>query len=642
MCGLTGLMLATPEAPERLRGTVQRMADAVAHRGPDAAGVWVHDDGHVAFGFRRLAILDLSPAGHQPMHSASGRYTIVFNGEIYGATALRDRLAGLGHTFRGRSDTEVILAAVEEWGLEAALPQLHGMFAIALYDAADGSLAFARDRLGKKPLYLLQDHGRIAFASELRSLRALAGFSGRRRPAAVARVLSHLCVPAPHAIYEGVWTLPPGHWLTVRGAYDDVRAWRPYWTPAHAAAAGRAAPWMAGDAAAVEAGDALLLEAVRDRLVADVPVGALLSGGVDSSAVVAAMQAVATQPVRTYAVRFAAGGFDESAHAERVAEHLGTTHTTFALGDDDLLRVVPHLPELFDEPHADPSALPTYLISALARRDVTVALTGDGGDEVFGGYNRYVHGARLFAGATLLPRVFRRAMSRAAGAAPTLARVGGVAASTQQPASVRAGRLRQMLRADGRAAMYHALMSTGAATEVLVPGAATLPAPELDGLPAGLSTAEWMMIHDQTHYLPDDLLVKVDRATMAVSLEARAPLLDTRLVEFGWRLPLHCKLRGGRGKWLLREILARRVPRALFERPKMGFSAPIAAWLRGPLRAWAEPLLADDVAARGSDLAAAAVAREWAAFRDGDGANAALIWALLTYRAWERHWHGVG
>lgn len=638
MCGLAGTFFSSPRDPQELERIASRMAGTIEHRGPDDSGTWVDRSSRLALGFRRLSILDLSAAGHQPMTSASGRYTLVYNGELYNHLDVRREL-GAGISYRGHSDTETMLAGFERWGIEPTIKRFAGMFAIAVWDSERNELTLTRDRLGKKPLYIYRAPGVLAFASELRELRQVPGFSATLDADALASYLRFLYVPAPRTVYREVRKLMAGHLLTVRDPGQADLEGTPYWSAERAAADGKASPFRGSDADAVEALDEVLREAVASRLLSDVPVGALLSGGIDSSLVVGMMAERAAGTVRTYAVGFPEAGFDESSQSKAVAAHFGTTHTTFDLTTGDLTGVVPRLADIFDEPHADPSCVPTYLICALARRDVTVALTGDGGDEMFGGYNRY-RSASLVRLAGLVPAALRRRVlpdPEAALLHGLARRLGG--SSTQQSGRARGERLARVLRAPSTSGMYQQLVSTRDSVGDLVRGThdtSIAVARVLDD--PSLGVAERMMLYDQLVYLPDDLLAKLDRASMAASLEARAPLLDHRITELAWRLPMRVKIRGSRGKWILRELLERRLPRAVFERPKMGFSPPIGPWLRGPLRPWAEDLLLRE--SPGGLLDAAGVKATWTAFRDGAQENELLVWALAIYRAWEDRWVG--
>lgn len=648
MCGLAGLFRAGGATEAELDTLIRAMTDPIRHRGPDDEGRFVVPDAGVALGFRRLAIIDLSPAGHQPMASPSGRFTLVFNGEVFNHNALREELRARGHRFRGHSDTEVILAAFESWGIAGAVPRLVGMFAIAVWDAEERSLTLIRDRLGIKPMHYWWGARDVAFASELKSLVALPGFPRRLNRDALTSYLRYLYVPAPATIYEGVYKLPPGHWLTIRPPFSSLPRPEPYWSALTAAAQGVAHPWTGSDQDAVAELDTLLREAVRLRLEADVPLGALLSGGIDSSTVVALMQEALPRPARTFTIGFDRREHDEADHARAIARHLGTEHTELRVSGDDALQVIPRLSEMFDEPLADPSQIPTYLVSALARRHVTVALSGDGGDELFGGYNRYRYGAALSRRLGRVPRPLRALAAGGLSAigSSTWDRVTGVATrllpARSRPRLVgeRLHKLARLLRADGSAGRYRTLMSAWDHPGALVPGATELP-DELDdllgaGTPAALE--DRMMLADQRGYLADDLLAKVDRASMAVSLEARVPLLDHRVVEFAWRLPLKYKIRHGEGKWLLRQVLHRRVPPALVDRPKMGFTVPLLDWVRGPLRGWADELLAPSALAEGGVLDPRPIRAAWADVQRGASPNAVALWAVLMFQDWRRRW----
>jgi asparagine synthase (glutamine-hydrolysing) len=624
------------------------MTDCIRHRGPDDEGVFTVPDAGLGLAFRRLAIIDLSPMGHQPMQSESRRFTVVFNGEVFNHRALREDLLALGHSFRGHSDTEVILAAFERWGIAAAVRRFVGMFAIAAWDAQERTLTLLRDRLGIKPVFYWNGPGIFGFASELKSLAALPEFSRTLNQDALASYLRFLYVPAPATIYQGVFKLPPGHLLTIRNPAAPAPQPEPYWSAITAAQEGAANPLLVSDAEAIDQLDRLLRDAIRLRLESDVPLGALLSGGIDSSTVVSLMQEMMGQPVRTFTIGFDRPEHDETEHARAIARHIGTDHTELRVTGRDALDVVPLLPEMFDEPLADPSQIPTYLVSKLARHHVTVALSGDGGDEVFAGYNRYRHGAALARKLAGVPRPLRRA----AAAAMTSLRpsawdaVTGVGArflpASSRPRLVgeRVHKLARLLGAEGTAGSYRTLMSFWDRPGDLVPGAHELP-DELEAVLGASSPRELeerMMLSDQRVYLADDLLAKVDRASMAVSLEARVPLLDHRVVEFGWRIPLHMKIREGQGKWILRQVLYRRVPQGLMDRPKTGFTVPIADWLRGPLREWAEELLLPARLSEGGLFNPLPIQAAWAALKEGRSPNATGLWAVLQFQDWRRRW----
>ncbi len=645
MCGLAGFFWARGRGPDEMRGIASRMADAIIHRGPDDSGVWVDSTAGIALGFRRLAIVDLSSQGHQPMRSASGRYIIIFNGEVYNHRGLRRELESSGCNFSGHSDTEVILAAFDQWGIELGVRRFIGMFAIAVWDVRRGALSLIRDRLGIKPLFVYHRDGLVSFGSELKALLAGPEFDRTIDTSALTSYLRYLYVPAPQSIFRHVVKVPPGHIITVTDPTAPLPDSSPFWSAETAAKEGQQAQFSGGDADAIAELETLLVDAVRLRMQADVPLGALLSGGIDSSAVVALMQASADRPVKTFTIGFDQQEFDEAAHARAVARHLGTDHTELNLTGADALAVIPRLAEMFDEPLADPSQIPTFLVCELARREVTVALTGDGGDELFGGYNRYIQGERLIAGFERLPSSLRKfSASRLTSVSP---RAWNRMRDTLKPVFPVAGRTRllgekmhkigDMLRAESTQGMYRSLLSAWQDPEDLVVGGRTAGsrggAMDSD---SGLALMERMMLADQTSYLPDDLLAKVDRASMAVSLEARVPILDHRVVEFSWRLPRKFKVRDGRGKWILRQILYKHVPRGLVDREKMGFSVPLTQWLAGPLRDWAGDLLLSgetDGLLRNS-----IVRREWDLFLAGDSTNSAGIWSLVMFRAWQQRW----
>ncbi len=603
MCGIAGILLAAGAADPRRLGAIGPLATALRHRGPDSSGVWTDAEAGIALGHRRLAIVDLSPAGHQPMLSHSGRFVASYNGEIYNAADLRPGLEAAGHRFAGHSDTEVMLAAFDRAGVLPALPDLGGMFAVAVWDRRDRVLHLVRDRIGKKPLYVAQTPGALVFASELKAIRAFPGFEPRVDRRALALYLRTGWVPDPLCIWDGVFKLPPGTALTVAaedvatsGAEALLARARPWWSLGEVVEDGQRRPYPGSEAEAEDELDRLLRRAVQDRLVSDVPLGAFLSGGIDSSTVVALMQAQARHRVRTFTIGFDAAGYDEAGDAARIARHLGTDHHTLRVTSAEAQAVVPDLPTIWDEPFADESQIPTYLVARLAREHVTVALSGDGGDECFGGYRRHVTAARL-GGVLGLPPALRRGAGGALALAGTawIPSVAAIAPDRLGSRLALAGRtlsrLGGMIGGAGDAGFYDALVSWSGSPDgaadgagLRLPGAAS--APELPDL------AQQIMYRDMASYLPGDVLVKVDRASMAVALEARCPLLDHRVVEFAWRLPPALKIRGGQGKWLLRRVLRRYVPERLFERPKAGFNVPISAWLAGPLRDWAGDLLA--------------------------------------------------
>ncbi len=653
MCGIAGLIdLERRLDGAGLRATALAMSDTLRHRGPDGGGAWIDADHGVALGHRRLSIIDLSPAGNQPMASQSGRYILSYNGEIYNFAELRRELEAKGAAFRGHSDTEVLLAAIDAWGVSGALKRCNGMFAFALWDRAGRSLILARDRLGEKPLYFGWAGGAFLFASELRAFAAWPGFAPEIDRGALALSLRHNYIPAPYSIYQGIYKLPPAAILTLTpdlqardpGLETLARNFEAYWSAREAAERGSAEPFSGSDEAAVEALDTCLRAAVQSRTVADVPLGAFLSGGIDSSCVVALMQAQAARPVKTFSIGFHETGYNEAEHAKAVAAHLGTDHTELYVTPREAQDTIPKLPEIYDEPFSDSSQIPTFLVSQLARRHVTVSLSGDGGDELFGGYNRYAWAETIWRKLGRLPAPGRRALAKIlTGAAPrTWQRLFDLANPVlparwrQQHGGEKLHKLARILDAEGQEALYLQLVSHWSDPAGVVLGSKE-PATILSdpGRWARLdSFTARMMYLDTVTYLPDDILTKLDRASMAVGLEARVPLLDHRAVEFAWHLPMHMKLRHGQGKWALRQVLARYVPRELFERPKMGFGVPLDLWLRGPLRDWAEALLDESRLRREGFFDPAPIRRLWADHLSGRANWQYDLWDVLVFQAW--------
>jgi len=643
MCGIAGLFLRAPAGAD-LAGQARAMTDRLVHRGPDGAGQWSDPEAGIALGHRRLSVIDLSPAGAQPMVAASGRHVIVFNGEIYNHPALRARLEAEGHMgWRGASDTETLLAAIGAWGLAAALQAAQGMFALALWDREARVLALARDRVGEKPLYVARLPGGIGFASEIKALHAAPGFDATIDHGAVAAMLRLGYVPEGQAIYRGVTKVPPGTILRFDATGAEASA-QPYWTLSdtiHAARQGTRQVTAPADFATLSrATETVLADVVASQMLSDVPLGAFLSGGIDSSLVTALMQRASSRPVRSYSIGFAEARFDESGHAAAVAAHLGTDHTAFAVTEAEALALIPDLPAIYDEPFADSSQIPTTLLCRLARADVTVALTGDGGDEVFGGYNRHVRGPRLWRRLRHVPGPLRR---RAGGAAAALHRMGGAEGAALRVALRWAGlpvsavdKLAAMgdavAGARDLAGFYDGLVSVNADPGRYVIGGEGPRAPRPRD--AGLTDAEWMMVMDTLGYLPGDILVKVDRAAMSASLETRAPFLDAGVIAQSWALPQEARIADGRGKHILRDILARHVPPALTERPKQGFSIPLDRWLRGALRDWAEAMLAPEALARTGLLHPGPVRALWAAHLAGRGNHGPKLWSMLMLQCW--------
>ena len=660
MCGLTGYLAAhaaaVPLDPALVLG---RMADALRHRGPDDAGLWHDPAAGIGFGFRRLAIVDLSLRGHQPMHSAGRRYTLVFNGEIYNFPELRRQLADLGHRFQGGSDTEVLMAGIEQWGFVATIPRLAGMFAMAVWDRDQRILHFARDRLGKKPLYLARHRNLLIFGSELKALLAFPGFRPAVDRGVLGLYLRYGYVPDPYAIYEQTFKLPAASTLSVSAAEAGdcdaaqlLARCETYWSLLDVVREGQRVPLAISAEDAMVELDRELRAAVAQRLIADVPLGAFLSGGIDSSLVVALMQAQAGRPVRTFSIGFRDPSVDEAGHARAVARHLGTDHTELYVTPADALAVIADLPDLYDEPLADNSQIPTSLLCRLARHHVTVALSGDGGDESFGGYPRYRAGGWV-SPVLKLPGCMRRLAGQAlARATPehwdrllALARRIAPRARSRYLSGQRLHSLAAMITEPDPAAMYQRIVSFWPPS--------MQPALGARALPEALSTFDWrtrpaadfassMMYLDTVTYLTGDILTKVDRASMAMGLETRCPLLDHRVVELAWRLPASMKLRAGKGKWLLRQLLGRYLPVALFERQKQGFGVPTAQWLRGPLRGWAgEQLEVERLRAQGY-LCADAVERAWREHQSGAWDHSTRLWAVLMFQAWLERWQPHG
>ena len=649
MCGITGFWGEAARSEDFVR-ILGRMVPALAHRGPDGSGTWFDPEAGVGLGHARLAVVDLSPAGDQPMVSADGRYVLVHNGEAYNFQALRAQLDGSGQTppggWRGHSDTEVILAAVSAWGLPAAVERLVGMFAFGLWDRAEQRLTLVRDRLGIKPLYYGYLGPNLVFGSELKALRRHPAWDRPVDRDVLALYFRYLYIPTPYCVYQGLQKLESGSWLSF-SREDVARRRMPepvrYWSLEEQAARGMADPLEGDEEEITDVLEGALSEAVRLRLVSDVPLGAFLSGGVDSSAVAALMQSHSSRPVKTFTIGSPDAGYDEAGHARRVAAHLGTEHTELLVDEARAREVVPLLPRFYDEPFADASQIPTFLVSRMAREHVTVCLSGDGGDEAFGGYNRYLLAPALWGRLEPLPPLARRI---AAGGM----RRGGEAvlhaayklAEPLLPERKRhrifrdkVQKVAEAMAATDRLDFFHSLVSYWREPERLVAGARP-PATRFTNLDPRLASLDFpslMMALDQTTYLPDDILTKVDRASMAVSLEARVPVLDHRVVETAWRIPVRFKI-GGLGKHILRRVLYRHVPAGLVERPKQGFGVPLDSWLRGPLKGWAEELLRPELLRRQGVLNPEPVAAMWQEHESGKRNRQYHLWAVLMFQSW--------
>ena len=647
MCGIAGFVGGDWSDAARVKDSLRRMADSLVHRGPDCSDTWQDAEARIGLAHTRLSIVDLSPAGNQPMRSHSGRFVIDYNGEIYNHQRLRHEMADVGFTpnWSGHSDTETLLAAIELWGVRGALERTIGMFAFALWDRAERKLVLARDRLGEKPLYYGRGghEGLFLFGSELKALVAHPQFQREVDRDSLKLLLRYGYIPAPFSIYRGIAKLPPGTFLTISDPTETPEV-EYYWSASDIAANGVERPFNFGDDEAVTKLEALLDGAIGDQMAADVPLGAFLSGGVDSSTVVALMQKLSSRPVRTFTVGFHEKDYDEASHAKAVARHLGTDHTELYVTAEDALAVIPRLSEIYDEPFADSSQIPTYLVARLAREYVTVSLSGDGGDELFGGYNRYLMTSQLWDKLATVPKPLRAAAAQAMIAVSPSAwnRLGDLVGGVL-PRGVKVDRLgdkvhkgARLLDSDSPAHLYQGMLSLWRDPAVVVIGGTEPPSFATAGTATNRSMGhvEQMMALDLIGYLPDDILVKVDRAAMAVSLETRVPYLDHRIVEFAWRLPLDKKLRGHQGKWLLRQLLHKYVPREMIERPKMGFAVPLGSWLRGPLRKWAESLLDERTLCEDNYFRADVIADLWKSHLSGRVDEHARLWPVLTFQSW--------
>jgi asparagine synthase (glutamine-hydrolysing) len=636
MCGLAGFLrpagFGTPDSEQILN----RMSEALRHRGPDDAGTWLDGDAGVALGHRRLSILDLSPSGRQPMTSPSGRYVIAFNGEIYNHLELRETMESAtgAVVWRGRSDTETLLAGFDRWGIEPTLKRTTGMFAIAVWDHEARKLTLARDRIGEKPLYYGWQGDVFLFGSELKALRVHPEFGHEIDRDVVAAYLRSGYIVAPRSIYRGIFKLVPGALLQI-SATDVAGASAPppqrYWSLREVAESGLAQPFLGSDAEAIEELETRLQRAVSLQSVADVPLGAFLSGGVDSTTVVALMQVHASRPVKTFTVGFHEAEYQEAGYAKSVAQILGTEHTELYVTPREAMQVIPNLPLLYDEPFGDSSAIPTFLVSQFARQHVTVCLSGDGGDELFGGYTRYQRTADLWRAMARIPLPLRERLS---GICTTVSRIGGMRQIGWQ-----ANRAALYLSAKTPEECYEAqlLLRHDSHEFVLRLGRGGTESSAADVVGSALPNASMlssMMYADGVTYLPDDILTKVDRAAMGVSLETRVPMLDHNVVEFAWRLPQHMKVRGGEAKWLLKQVLRKYIPAALIDRPKMGFAVPVNQWILGPLRDWAEDLLSEDRLRRDGVLNARLARELWLRHVKHPSIEGDSVWGLLMLQSW--------
>ena len=648
MCGIAGVL--TPDGPvANTVATAQAMGAALAARGPDDAGIWSDGNGKIALAHRRLAVIDLSPAGHQPMHSRCGRYTIVFNGEIYNFPKLRQQLAAAGVRFVGHSDTETLLEAIASWGLTLALQRCNGCFALAVWDRVEQHLLLARDRIGEKPLYYGWVNGSFLFASELKALHACANFSVEIDREAVAQYLQFGYIPEPLSIYRNVRKLVPGSFIAVSARAPGVLPEpMPFWSLRAAVDTARSDLMVCSFDEAAAVFDAALQRAVALRMIADVPLGAFLSGGIDSSLMVAMMGRATPHPVRTFSIGFHEAAYNEAPQAAAIARHLGTDHTEFYVSAAEARAIIPRLPMIYDEPLADTSQIPTAVLSQLARQQVTVAMSGDGGDEVFGGYRRYRSMRRFWHLLGRCPAPARKLVGSAlsaltSGALGSL--VQGLAHTLPPTAGAmdwydRVSKTAEFSRFNEPMQMYRRLIALWPQPELLLQNMPPVADREATLQVAGDARAfvDQMMYFDTANYLPGNILPKLDRASMACGLEARMPFLDHELIELAWRLPVAWKIRRSRGKIMLRELLLRHLPRGAFDRPKMGFDIPLGAWLRGPLREWAEHLL-DPVTLRdGGIFHAEPIVAAWRAHCSGRRDLRYQLWAILMFQAWSEQW----
>jgi asparagine synthase (glutamine-hydrolysing) len=643
MCGIAGLLTGRPQAVACLTEAARAMSDAIAHRGPDGRGVWVDAEAGAALGHRRLAVIDLTEAGAQPMISTSGRYVISFNGEIYNFEGLRDAVeqARGGHQWRGHSDTEVLLEAIDLWGLAPALRRIDGMFALAVWDRSARALSLARDRFGEKPLYYGTVDRQFLFGSELRALRAVADLGEADIEVnSLEWLFQTSYIPTPLSIFRGVHKLPPGLTLTitsadvVAGREPDVRS---YWDAADVARRSASTPFIGDDEAMTDRLQSLLEQSISRRMVADVPIGAMLSGGVDSAGIVAVAQSIASTPMKTFTVGFEDSAHDESAQAAAIAAALGTDHTTLHLGAADILKAVEAMATVYDEPFADSSQVPTYLICQSLRRDVTVALSGDAGDELFGGYNRHIAGEKIWRGLQRVPLQHRRLISGAVRLAggEALITLGAGLAGVRGEAAQRWQKASRLIDAGSENELYLRLISHWCRGTVVSTGRDWAPALLNPDYLAGddNTLTRRMMLNDTLGYLPNDILTKVDRASMAVSLEARVPFLSPDLFEFAWSLPTGRLVQNGVGKMPLRRLANRYLPEGLMKRQKQGFSMPVGTWLRGPLKAWAADLLSPERLRASGRYNFKVVEKAWRDHQSGID-NASGLWSILMFEAW--------
>ncbi|MBT4036256.1 MAG: asparagine synthase (glutamine-hydrolyzing) [Candidatus Marinimicrobia bacterium] len=641
MCGISGFFNSRSSlSKSEMESRISSMSMTLSHRGPDDYGIWVDQTVGVALGHQRLSIVDLSAAGHQPMSSRDGRYVIVYNGEIYNAQELKNDLVSDGYgSFKGHSDTEILVECCAVWGVRKTVKRLIGMFSFALWDQSEQQLTLVRDRMGIKPLYWGRFGSLILFGSELKALRKHPGWNPQVNPEALSNYCRYGYVPAPLSIYQGVYKLKPGTILEC--SRDNTLREEAYWSLHETVQKGCSDPLQLSDEAATDELERLLSDAVNRRMVADVPLGSFLSGGIDSAMVTALMQANSARPVRTFSIGFRELGYDEAPYAAAIASHLGTDHTELYMAPGEAQEIIPSLQDIYDEPFADASQIPTYLLSKLTRDHVTVSLSGDGGDELFAGYSRHFQSLRvariqqymphwvLSNTAQLIKKISPDTLDQIARVAPGRLRVSRFGEKLHKAARILAANPEDF---------HNILISHWEVDELLSERINSVPSSTVSGSLQSLNLVEQMLLQDSNTYLPDDILTKVDRASMAASLEARVPILDHRVVEFAWHLPLEMKLREGQGKWILRNLLDRYVPRSLIDRPKAGFSVPIGAWLRGPLKDWGEHLLNPERLSADGLFNPDKVWKTWQAHQSGNENHAYRLWIILMFQAWHEHW----
>ncbi len=647
MCGITGFWNGRGVAVDEAHALLGEMCHRMEYRGPDDEGTWVEPTTGVGLGFRRLAIVDLTPLGHQPMRSESQQFTLTFNGEVYNAPELRNELLKCGHTFRGHSDTEVMLAAMEEWGVPEATKRFNGMFAFVVWDSKERCLSLARDHVGIKPLYYGWVGGSFVYSSEIKPLYAYPEFRQHGTaldPDSIQDFLLYGYIPAPNSIFKALHKLPPGHLLTLTAATERANP-VPFWSIKEVAQRGQAKRFRGSEQEAIETLEDLLKRSVRAQMLADVPLGAFLSGGIDSSTVVALMQAQSTQPVKTFTIGFKEAKYNEADAASIVSKHLGTDHTELIVTPHEAQSVIQMLPEMYDEPFADASQIPTFLVSRLARERVTVSLSGDGGDELFGGYQRYLFSHKLWGYLHNIPLWMRQgihhwiekqdvaSLDKTFQAFSALGKHSG----KEGPIGHKIKKLSPFLNVKSPEGFAVADAQVQRADDLLRDFHAPTRGIDMSGVEVA-HFVERMMLFDTLSYLHDDILTKVDRASMAISLESRVPVLDYNVVEFAWTLPFHYKVRDGKGKWILRQIFQKHLPAELLSRPKSGFAIPVGDWLRGDLRDWAEDLLDADYLESEGLFDAKAVRRRWEEHLSGKYNWDASLWKVLMLQAWRGRW----